>query len=94
MSMNITIRTVQESDVRLITKIRRDLAWFEHLNLEPYEETVERGRPHIALYTADDSRSLYVAENATSEVLGYAAIHLKFAKAERLIVRLELSCLW
>ncbi len=69
------IRKAAEHDAAAISAILRELGWFEYLSAETTQETEQRVRRHIALFNADDSHSLYVAESSGGEVVGYAAIH-------------------
>lgn len=72
---NVTIRPTLEDDATAIAAILRALGWFEHLTAEPSEATAARVAEHIRLCKADDSHSLYVAEDAKRKVVGYASVH-------------------
>ncbi len=71
----VTIRPAREDDATAIAAVLRALGWFEHLAAEPSEATTARVAEHLRLCNADDSHSLYVAEDAEREVIGYASVH-------------------
>jgi GNAT superfamily N-acetyltransferase len=62
-------------DAPAISKILRDLGWFGHLKEESFQETEQRIQKHIALCLQDESHTLFVAENTSGNVIGYAAVH-------------------
>lgn len=72
---NLTIRQANESDAPAIAQILKALGWFAHLNSISDEESAAQIKKHIALCHADNSHSVYVAENAEGDVLGYVAVH-------------------
>jgi len=74
-TMDITIRTVQFQDAEEITRIIREVGWFEHLKSESAQTTAERVRQHISLCLADDSHSAFVAEDEKHTVIGYTSVH-------------------
>ncbi|BAZ50637.1 GCN5-related N-acetyltransferase [Nostoc sp. NIES-4103] len=69
------IRKAQESDAKAIAQILRELGWFAWVNSTPGEKTITQIQQHIAQCYADDSHSIYVAENTESEVIGYVTVH-------------------
>lgn len=73
--MNFTIRKAKESDAEAISQIIGELGWFAWLNSTSAEETITQIQQHIASCHANDSHSVYVAENAQSQVIGYVAVH-------------------
>lgn len=74
-NMNITIRHAQVQDARAITHIIHEIGWFDHLKLESTDITEQRIRRHLALCLADDSHSIFVAENENGKVVGYSSVH-------------------
>lgn len=73
--MNYQIREAVLSDAKRIAVILRAMDWFPHMNTEPLETATGQVRRQLALCLADDSHSIYVAEDATGELAGYIAIH-------------------
>lgn len=73
--MSFTIRKAKESDAEAIAKILRELGWFAWINSTPLETTVTKIQQQITQCDQNDSHSIYVAENAENEVLGYVAVH-------------------
>jgi GNAT superfamily N-acetyltransferase len=73
--MDVQIRKAQVQDAGHIADILRALGWFAHMNSEPYEETRARIARHLELCNADDSHSVYVAENASGDIGGYVSVH-------------------
>jgi GNAT superfamily N-acetyltransferase len=73
--MSFHIRTANLQDAGALAEIVRDLGFFEHLAAEPFEATRERVERHLTLCFADDSHSVYVAEDAQGELVGYTAVH-------------------
>jgi GNAT superfamily N-acetyltransferase len=73
--VDILIRKAQAKDAGHIAEILRALGWFAHMNSEPYEATRARIAKHLELYNAEDSPSVYVAENVTGEIVGYVSVH-------------------
>jgi GNAT superfamily N-acetyltransferase len=73
--MKMDIRKTQLKDAEAITRIIREVGWFEHLKSESFEITEERVRQHISLCLADNSHSSFVAETEDSKVVGYSSVH-------------------
>jgi GNAT superfamily N-acetyltransferase len=73
--MTIQIRKAQPQDAPTLAEVVRDIGWFAHVNAEPPDATRERVAHHLALCLGDDSHTIYVAENADGEALGYVAVH-------------------
>ncbi len=73
--MEIKIRKAQPGDARGIAAILRGLEWITRFDAEPIEATAQRVAHHLELCHADDSHSVYVAENEAGESAGYAAVH-------------------
>ena len=73
--MNFTIRKAIESDAQAISQILQELGWFAWLNSTSPEDAIARIQQHIASCHANESHSIYVAENTESHVIGYVAVH-------------------
>ena len=73
--MEINIRTVQASDAGTIARLLHEVGWFKSLEGEDAAVTGERIVRHLALCQADDSHTIYVAEDETGIFLGYCAVH-------------------
>jgi GNAT superfamily N-acetyltransferase len=71
--MTFHIRKAQPQDATGIADVLRDVGWFAHINDESPEATIERIGQHLAMCLADNSHSIYLAENAG--IVGYAAVH-------------------
>lgn len=72
---SIGVRPALEADAASVAKILRATGWFEHLEAEEFGDTESRIQRHIGLCRADDSHSIYVAENAQGDLVGYASAH-------------------
>jgi GNAT superfamily N-acetyltransferase len=73
--MEFHIRKAQASDAEALTRLIRGIGWFERFNAEPFDAACDRLASHLDLCTADDSHSVYVAVNASAELLGYVSVH-------------------
>ncbi len=73
--MDILIRKAQARDAGHIAAILRALGWFAHMNSESVEATRARIAKRLELYEAQHNPSVYVAENADGEIVGYASVH-------------------
>lgn len=71
----INIRLANETDAVPIAQILRATGWFAFLDKEPFDETESRVRRHIYLCRADDSHTIYVADNVNVGVVGYVSVH-------------------
>jgi GNAT superfamily N-acetyltransferase len=72
--MNAHIRKAQLQDVAALTELLRSLGWFTYMASESSEMTCDRIAHHLALCNADESHSIYVAEE-DSGIVGYVAVH-------------------
>ncbi|NJL21787.1 MAG: GNAT family N-acetyltransferase [Leptolyngbyaceae cyanobacterium SM1_3_5] len=72
--MKTNIRAAKPEDVAALTKLLRSLGLFAHLSAESIEVSQQRIAHHFALCDADESHSVYVAEQE-GEAIGYAAVH-------------------
>lgn len=74
--MAALIRKAQHSDADAVTALLTGLGWFDHyFKTESAEDVQKRIGRHLSLCLADQSHSVYVAENADSEIVGYVAVH-------------------
>jgi len=71
----IGIWKVRQSDAPPIARILRELGWFKHLCSETDHQSVACIEQHIALCTADECHSVYVAATQEHKVVGYSAVH-------------------
>jgi N-acetylglutamate synthase-like GNAT family acetyltransferase len=71
----VTIRKARENDIPAIAGILRSQQTFAHINQEAPADTEQRMRRHFNLCAASPSHSIYVAEDTTGQVAGYAAVH-------------------
>lgn len=72
--MSTHIRKAHLQDVAALTALLKSLGWFALLASESSEATQERIAHHLTLCHADESHSIYVAEQ-DSEIVGYIAVH-------------------
>lgn len=72
----VPIRTAQLDDADALTDLILDIGWFQHYfeGASP-EEIRDRIAHKLRLALADDSHTIYVAENAAGEIEGYVAVH-------------------
>ena len=73
--MKAKIRKANTSDSEPIAVILRELGWFDQILSDPLSDSAERVRLNIQMCLADQSHSIYVAENENGEVLGYVTAH-------------------
>jgi GNAT superfamily N-acetyltransferase len=69
------IRKATELDAQAIAQILQELGWFAWLDSTSPQTAIGQIQQHIAQCHANDSHSIYVAENAESQVIGYVAVH-------------------
>lgn len=69
------IRKATESDAQAIAQILQELGWFAWLDSTSPQTTIAQIQQQIAQCHANDSHSIYVAENAQNQVIGYVAVH-------------------
>ncbi|MBW4467111.1 MAG: GNAT family N-acetyltransferase [Pegethrix bostrychoides GSE-TBD4-15B] len=72
--MSTYIRKAQSQDVAALTELLRSLGWFAYMASESSEMTRERIIHHLTLCSADESHTIYVAEE-DSRIVGYVAVH-------------------
>ena len=73
--MEITIRTMERSDVQAIAEILKEPGLFARIASEAPSETRTHIARQLALCQSDDSHLLMVAEQAGGEVVGYISVH-------------------
>ena len=73
--MEILIRRAETQDAPAISELVRSLGLFAHITAEAADATETRVARHLALCLADDSHSVFVAQNAAGEIVGYGAVH-------------------
>jgi GNAT superfamily N-acetyltransferase len=73
--MSVVIRKARPGDAAGIAAVLRGLEWITRFDAEPIEATARRVAHHLELCHADDSHTVYVAENEGGEIAGYAAVH-------------------
>ncbi|ODG98219.1 hypothetical protein A4S05_10100 [Nostoc sp. KVJ20] len=69
------IRKAKESDAQAIFKIIRELGWFAWVNSTSDEKILTQIQQHITQCEQNDSHSIYVAENAENNIIGYITVH-------------------
>ncbi|NJL36570.1 MAG: GNAT family N-acetyltransferase [Leptolyngbyaceae cyanobacterium RM2_2_4] len=72
--MSTYIRKAQLRDVAALTELLRSLGWFAYMASESSEMTCERITHHLTLYSANESHSIYIAEE-NRKIVGYVAVH-------------------
>ena len=75
MTNDVRIRLMLESDAEQVARILRETDWFDHMAEEASHETASRIRAQVEMWLANDSHTVYVAENASGQVVGYASTH-------------------
>jgi GNAT superfamily N-acetyltransferase len=73
--MAIQIREAKETDASAIAELLRALELFPHLLVETPEAIRGQVSRHLGLCQADNSHSVYVAQNGGGGILGYCAVH-------------------
>lgn len=73
--MTLNIRPICIDDAPALAALLHAVGQFARINAQPLEETVQTVRRQLALCLADDSHSLYVAEDGSGALSGYVAIH-------------------
>jgi len=73
--MDFQIRRAEADDAPIIAELLRSLGLFAHLAAEEPQVTQERVARHLALCQADNSHSVFVAQNPEGDIAGYGAVH-------------------
>lgn len=69
------IRCATIGDSKAIAAILRELGWFAYMSEESPDDTEARVARHLELCGADDSHTVFVAENSNGALVGYIAVH-------------------
>jgi GNAT superfamily N-acetyltransferase len=69
------IRRATPQDAYAITSLLRELEWFDQLHGVPLETAHGQVRRHLESCLADESHSVYVAEDDTGRTVGYVSVH-------------------
>jgi GNAT superfamily N-acetyltransferase len=72
--MKVIIRRAEITDAAAIHTILQSLGWFPHLN-SPDSNATDQVVNHLHSCLADNSHSVYVAEQAEGNIVGYAVVH-------------------
>ena len=73
--MRIGIRKISVQDAPQLAELLRDIGWFDSFKSEPIEVATRRVRLHIERCLADDSHSIFVAEEPDGTIVGYGSVH-------------------
>ena len=73
--MDVHIRKATTQDAPALADLLHKIGYFARINQEPLKTTQDRVARHLELANADRSHSVYVAEEHTGTLLGYAAVH-------------------
>jgi GNAT superfamily N-acetyltransferase len=74
--MEFFIRKAQFTDAAGLADLIIDLGWFQHYLGSASNEVIQAQiQQRLLLCLADDSHSVYVAENPDGDIAGYVAIH-------------------
>ena len=71
----MTIRKLTKTDAPAIDAILRELGVFPYFDETPKGDTIRKIRQHITMCLADDSHTLFVAEDDEGAVVAYTAVH-------------------
>ena len=73
--MRIGIRKISVQDAPQLAELLRDIGWFDSFKSEPMEVATRWVRLHIERCLADDSHSIFVAEEPDGTIVGYGSVH-------------------
>jgi GNAT superfamily N-acetyltransferase len=73
--MRIQIRQVNAQDAPQLAELLREIGWFESFQNEPFDTAIQRVRLHIEHCLGDNSHSVFVAETANGQIVGYGSVH-------------------
>ena len=73
--MQISIRQATIEDASALTRLLRELNYFQRLEEQSYEETLSQVSRQLAGDLYSGSHSIYVAEDENNSLTGYAAVH-------------------
>ncbi len=73
--VDVRVRPAHSDDAAGIAAVLRDVGWFAHINGESESETAARVVEQLARCAADASHTVLVAQDASGQIVGYAAVH-------------------
>ena len=73
--MRYRVRSVRMEDAAAVTRVLQTVEWFSPPADEPIRETEALVARQLELCLADDSHSVYVAEDPGGEIAGYVVVH-------------------
>lgn len=73
--MAIQIRKASQRDASQLAELLLDIGWFEALNSKPLETVSRQVESRIKQCLADGSHSIYVAQSAIDQLVGYSSVH-------------------
>ena len=73
--MLLQIRKANAEDAPQLAELLRDIGWFDSIKSEPMEVATRRVRLHTERCLADDSHSIFVAEEPDGTIVGYGSVH-------------------
>ena len=73
--MDIQIRKATDQDAPAIAELLRSLELFAHIQAQTPETVREQVSLNLGLCTANNSHSVYVAQDSDGITLGYCAVH-------------------
>ena len=73
--MQFQLRKAQAADAEALTTLTRGIGWFDSFKAEPFDVARDRLAAHLDMCMADDSHSVYVAFDASDELIGYISVH-------------------
>ena len=73
--MELTIRKAKLDDALPLTRLLKEMGWFQSIDSVPFETALPRLFHHLELCLGDSSHSLYVAEQGNNQLAGYVSVH-------------------
>lgn len=73
--MSVTIRAVTLEDSEQLAALLRGIGWFKAFEQETAAASEARVRRHLELCLANNSHSLYAAEDDNGRIIGFVAVH-------------------
>jgi GNAT superfamily N-acetyltransferase len=73
--MTVQIRQVSANDAPQLAELLREIGWFESFTNQPFETAIRQVRLHIEQCLADNSHSIFVAEQRDGKIVGYGSVH-------------------
>ncbi|HXV83578.1 MAG TPA: GNAT family N-acetyltransferase [Candidatus Binatia bacterium] len=69
------IRKAKAEDAPQLAELLRDIGWFDSFKSQPIELVSQQVRLYIEQCLADDSHSIFVAEERDGAIVGYGSVH-------------------